>query len=84
MPEEVAAVTIVIEKDQGQFRSVIRGNHGKFAESWTMWESHWGDSQSDALKKAAQLLADMPTDFLHALENQNKMNRDHPKVARAK
>lgn len=82
---EISTITIVVEKShEGDYRSVIRGNHGKFAESWTLWESHWGDSPSNALKKAARLLADMPTDFLHAVQHQIPMDQEHPKVARAK
>jgi len=85
MPEEIAVITAVIEKSyEGDYRSVIRGNHGKFAESWTMWESHWGESPTKALQKATRLLTDMATDFLHAVQHHLPMNKEHPKVAQAK
>ncbi len=85
MPEEIAVLSIVVEKsNEGEYRSVIRGNHGKFAESWTLWESHWGASPTQALQKATRLITEMATDFLHAIQHHNVMDRDHPKVARAK
>ena len=73
---------IEIEECDGEYRSVIIADDG--VDQWEMWKSHYGKDESDALKKAARLIADMSYDFYSAFRNKNPMNPKHPKVERWK
>jgi len=75
--------TFTIEVDdagEGEFISHIRSNDS----IGLMWSSFPCPSESEALRRAAQLIADMHVDFLHAAKNDNVMDKNHPKVAAAR
>ena len=82
MIKDTAKLSITIEREGDEFRSVI---HGQAEDGpWEMWQSHWCKDATEAMRKASKLIADMPTDFLAAIKNRNPMRADHPKVKFAK
>jgi hypothetical protein len=72
MAEKEIEITIIVEKNHenynggyDEYRSVIRDPKS----TSDIWQSDWCDSPMTVFKKAAKILAKMPTDFLYAAKH---------------